>query len=314
MANKETPLLDFLMVGLKNADSGLGDRSKYIGSSDIGQCPKKSYLSKLNKVEYNQKQLLIFDRGHNAELTVRKGLENHPTKLKFTEQYEAIGKDNLNFIKTHIDFVVEFPNELLIIECKTISSPLPNNNPYESWIYQVQIQLGLLKAMTGKNVRAKILAFDLNTTDRTDEFDVYFNQSLFDIAVERALYLWESLKTKVEPKAERSNLCAFCPFKDSCEALRGTNSHILPDDVGQGLAKLYEIKPLVKDEKDIKENIKAFMEATGLKKGVFEDRTVIYSIRKGKDTVDTDKLRQLYPDVYPLVLKKGEEYGVLNIY
>lgn len=42
----KTPLLDFLKVGLENTDSGLGDRSLYVGSSDVGQCPKKSFLSK----------------------------------------------------------------------------------------------------------------------------------------------------------------------------------------------------------------------------------------------------------------------------
>ena len=52
--------LKFIETGLKHRDSGLGDRSTYIGASDVGQCPKKSYLSKLFKPEYDLKQHIVF--------------------------------------------------------------------------------------------------------------------------------------------------------------------------------------------------------------------------------------------------------------
>lgn len=308
----KTPLLDFLKVGLENTDSGLGDRSLYVGSSDVGQCPKKSFLSKTVGEKHDLKQLLIFERGHVAEGIVRNGLANHPQKVKFTEQFEAIGVGEIDFIKTHIDFIVEFPQELLVIECKTFSTPLPNGSPRESWIYQVQLQLGLLKAMTGKEVRGKIVAFNLNTGD-ADEFDVYFNRSLFHIAVERAKHLWDALKTKNEPKGECSDLCSVCPFKDRCETLRGVNPHVLPDEISIALNRLAEIKPIIKEEKEIKENIKAFFEASGLKRGVSKDRTITYSIRKGRETVDVEKLKEVAPNILPLVLKEGDEYGTLRI-
>lgn len=308
----KTPLLDFLKVGLENTDSGLGDRSLYVGSSDVGQCPKKSFLSKTVGESHDLKQLLIFERGHVAEGIVRNGLANNPQKVKFTEQFEAIGVGEIDFIKTHIDFVVEFPQELLVIECKTFSTPLPNGNPRESWIYQVQLQLGLLKAMTGKDVRGKILAFNLNT-GLAHEFDIYFNRSLFHIAVERATHLWESLKANVEPKGECGDLCSVCPFKDRCETLRGVNPHALPEDITAGLDELDTLKQYVKKEKEVKENIKAFFEASGLKKGVSKDKTVTYSTRKGRETVDILKLKEIAPDILPLVLKDGEEYGILKI-
>ena len=70
-------------------------RSQYVGASDIGQCLKKSYLSKFDKEDFDFEQLLIFERGHVAEGIFIKGLENSPKKdaFTFTKQVEFVGKD-----------------------------------------------------------------------------------------------------------------------------------------------------------------------------------------------------------------------------
>ena len=48
----------------KETASSLGDRSKYIGASDIGGCLRKSFLSKQQKTEYDIAQHIVFERGH----------------------------------------------------------------------------------------------------------------------------------------------------------------------------------------------------------------------------------------------------------
>ena len=45
----------------------LGDRSKYIGASDIAGCLRKSFLSKKEKVEHSIAKHIIFQRGHLTE-------------------------------------------------------------------------------------------------------------------------------------------------------------------------------------------------------------------------------------------------------
>ncbi len=304
-------LLNFIKQGLENTDAGLGDRSTYVGSSDIGQCPKKVFLSKTKGENYDLKQLLIFQRGHVSEGIVRNGLKNNSTKIVFDEQVEVCGHDEINFIKSHIDFVVDFPREKLIIECKTISSPLPNNSPRESWIHQVQLQMALLKLTTKKNVRGKIVAFDLNSGEAL-EFDVIYNEALINIAKQKAINIWNSLQSKTEPDGEVGDLCAYCPFKGQCNTLRAQTEE-LPQEIIHAVKKLQELKQISKEEKAIKENIKAFMQASGLKKGTAEDYTISISQRNGRDTIDTEMLKKEYPDIAKALTSPGKPMATLRV-
>ncbi len=45
----------------------LGDRTQYIGSSDVGSCARKVYLSKKNRTEHSFSTMLRFSRGHVKE-------------------------------------------------------------------------------------------------------------------------------------------------------------------------------------------------------------------------------------------------------
>jgi CRISPR-associated exonuclease Cas4 len=56
----------------KDTENSLGDRSRYIGASDISGCLRSSYLSKVAKKEDDISQLLTFERGHQFENIVRK--------------------------------------------------------------------------------------------------------------------------------------------------------------------------------------------------------------------------------------------------
>lgn len=232
------PIFDFLEKGLKNTDSGLGDRSTYIGSSDIGQCMKKSYLSKTLGEEHNLKQLVIFQRGHVAEGIVRAGLANNPKQIGFEEQVEVKGYGQWPYVQSHIDFLVNFPNEDVIIECKSIRSPLPDNQPRLSWIYQVQLQMKLAKLRTGRDTRAIIVALNVNTGERF-AFDVEFSEVLLNAALSRASQLWEAVQSKTEPEGEVSDLCAYCSFKTQCLTLL-KNGEKLPDEVDAMVTRLKE--------------------------------------------------------------------------
>lgn len=303
--------LNFIKTGLDNTNSNLGDRRTYIGSSDIGQCPKKAYLSKMQGEIHELKQQLIFKRGLVAEGIIKQGLSNNPKFIKFDEQVELCGKNDINFIKTHIDFLVEYSQELVIIECKTISSPLPNNAPRESWIYQVQLQLGLLKEASKKESRAIIVVLDLNS-GAASEFELKFNQATYDIAIKRAKELWQNVNSKNEPDGEISDLCAYCSFKGNCNTLR-KNAQNMSYDIFLYLQRIMELKPLIAEEKAIKENIKAFMEAGNIQKGTAGDFTVTLSKRKGRESIDINELKSLYPEVAMELVKEGNAFTALKI-
>jgi len=305
-------LLKFLEDGLRNTDSGLGDRSKYIGSSDIGQCPKKAYLSKINKETHELKQLLIFERGHVAEGIVRNGLINNPSKVLFKEQVEIAGlTSKTEFIKTHIDFVVNFPKEDVVIECKTISSALPNDIPRESWLYQVNLQLGLMQQKGLKKVRGLIIAFNLNSGEAL-EFDVPFNKGIYDVAIKRANRLWKSVQLQEEPEGEISDLCGFCSFSKQCNTLRKNGSK-MPKEVESIALRIKKLSSTEKMIKADKANLKAFLEAAGIKKAIGENITLTMIDRKGAPRVSLNELEKKYPEIINNVTVDSQGYSYIKV-
>ncbi len=304
--------LPFLEKGLSSTDSGLGDRSKYIGSSDIGQCFKKSYLSKLKGETHDLKRLLIFERGHVAEGIVRNGLQNNPAKVTFSEQVEVKGlNQEVAHIKTHIDFVVEFPQELVVIECKTISSVLPEGKPRESWIYQVQLQLGLLRQTSKKICRGLIVTFDLNTGEAL-EFPVEFNDALYNVAIRRANTLWNAVQTQNEPRGEMSDLCAFCNFRQECNTLQA-GAVQMPKEVEAMALRVQDLSAIEKEIKTTKQNLKAYMEASGCKKATGDKITLAICHRKGSSRVSLDELKAKYPDVANNVTVDSGGYSYVRV-
>jgi CRISPR-associated exonuclease Cas4 len=307
-------LLSFLESGLKRSDSGLGDRSKYVGSSDIGHCLEKSFLSKTIGEEHDLKQLLIFERGHIAEGIVRNGLLNHEAKPKFYEQVETKGfNKETAFIKTHIDFVVEFPNEIIVVECKSISSPLPDNQPRESWIYQVQLQLGLLRHTAKKQCnRGKIVAFNVNSGE-AHEFDVKFNEELFKVAIKRANIIWNAVKTNTAPKGEVSELCGYCSFKTQCQTLK-KGAIEMPKEIEIIAKRVKEYAQMEKKIKADKENLKAFMEAANTRKAVGDNVVLSYIERKGAEKISKVELLEKYPEVANNVTYTADAYSYVKIF
>ena len=54
----------------------LGDRSEYIGASDIVGCPRRVVLDKLNPPKHSMETLVRFERGHLAEDIVANALQS----------------------------------------------------------------------------------------------------------------------------------------------------------------------------------------------------------------------------------------------
>ena len=302
---------DFLEHGLRNTDSGLGDRSKYIGSSDIGQCMKKSYLSKTVGEAHDLKQLIIFQRGHLAEGIVRDGLANNPKKITFQEQVAVKGYGEWPFVQSHIDFLVNFPNEDVVVECKSISSPLPDDKPRLSWIYQVQLQIKLAQLKTGRHTRGIIVAINVNTGDRL-AFDIEPSELILNAALKRASKLWDALQSKCEPDGELSDLCTYCSFKTQCSTLL-KNGETLPDEVNAMVERLKEISPLEKEAAALKENIKAFLEAANIKKGIGKRYSIMMSERSGRESVSIEHLKANYPEIANIVIKPGAPFKQLKV-
>ncbi|MFH2000982.1 MAG: hypothetical protein ABIK28_14970, partial [Planctomycetota bacterium] len=81
----------------------LGDRATYLGASDIGACPRKTILSKLNPPEADLVTLLRFRRGHMAEDIVAAAF-TAAGFTNFKRQVEVRYAGDVP-VTAHIDFV-----------------------------------------------------------------------------------------------------------------------------------------------------------------------------------------------------------------
>lgn len=100
---KNTLLTGLQKFAKQHTLTTLGDRSSYLGASDIGYCPRKVILDRLHPAEHDLATLLRFQRGHMAEDIVANamtaaGYDN------FDRQVEVIASGTTP-IKVHIDFV-----------------------------------------------------------------------------------------------------------------------------------------------------------------------------------------------------------------
>jgi len=122
----------------------LGDRSTYLGASDIGACPRKTILAKFNPPDADLVTLLRYRRGHMAEDIVASaftaaGFSN------FKRQVEVRYPGDVP-VAAHIDFVFisEARKTMAVLEVKSPEN-MPDG-PYGSWETQLYLQMGLLVA------------------------------------------------------------------------------------------------------------------------------------------------------------------------
>lgn len=310
---------NFVKVNLPNVlaeetAKSLGDRSKYIGASDIGSCLRKAYLSKVAKVEHDIGQHIVFERGHIAEGIVEKMVKYSTFKLH--KQVEVTGKANNGFpIKAHIDFVIDGSvngqKEYVVVEAKSTSIEV--DKPYDSWIYQTQLQMHLLKQKHPERViRGYIVAIDVNT-GWFDTFEVKPNQTLLNIAMDNANILAEALEKNVEPVAEVQLYCSKCPYKTNCPAItKMTNQH-LPADIQYVIDRLSSLNAIDKEIKSLKKQLQGYMEATNTQIAKSGNNTVSLHHNKGRETVDVELLKAVAPDIYEKVKCDGDGYSYIKV-
>ena len=208
--------IELLRQGLLklNNSEDLGDRSTYVGSSDVAGCPRKAVLSKLESPDLELATLIRFSRGHLAEQLIVSAIEDTPYKWEY--QKEVMHREKP--FKAHIDFVFNGKNVLMVLEVKTVSS-IPRT-PYESWIQQIHFQMGLLQEKyPKKSVRGSLLAIDLNDGQIKLFKDFEYNSMLYEGLLQKASHIWQCVEDiEVQPQTQTSPLCAWCQYRPECPA------------------------------------------------------------------------------------------------
>jgi len=218
-------------VSQKSTAVHLGDRSTYVGMSDIGQhweCPRAALARKVMPTPNSLERLLTLQRGHWFESGVGQALAS--LGLHVLPQLEISWQHQGVPIKAHLDFVLVWGapvNVIRILEVKS-TSRLPDT-PHDAHLLQLHGQLGLLTqtwdkpvfsihAANGTLLHDKMTFAQLchaqlglqlpATADKTSmeawllclsmkdvtTFGPYtFNQAMLDTALDHAVQLWGEL-------------------------------------------------------------------------------------------------------------------------
>ena len=218
-------------VAHKDTLAHLGDRSSYIGMSDIGQhweCPRAALARKVLPTTNSLERLLTLQRGHWFESGVGQALAS--LGLHVLPQLEINWQHQGVPIKAHLDFVLVWGapvNAIRILEVKS-TDKLPAS-PHDSHLLQLHGQIGLLAQAWDKPVfslraedgtllhekmtfpqlcraqlglqlpkQAEKLSIEawllcLSMKDVTTFGPYTFNQAMLDTALDHAVQLWGDL-------------------------------------------------------------------------------------------------------------------------
>jgi len=220
-------------VSQQSTTAHLGDRSTYVGMSDIGQhweCPRAALARKVLPTTNSLERLLTLQRGHWFESGVGQALAS--LGLHVLPQLEINWQHQGVPIKAHLDFVVVWGapvNAIRILEVKS-TDKLPAS-PHDSHLLQLHGQIGLMAKAWSKpvfNLRAEdgTLLHDkmtfpqlcraqlgLQLPKQAEELNMEawllclsmkevkafgpygFNQAMLDTALDHAVQLWGDLTT-----------------------------------------------------------------------------------------------------------------------
>jgi CRISPR-associated exonuclease Cas4 len=249
----------------------LGDRTGYIGASDIGQCPRKAILSKALPKPHDLKTLVYFARGHLVEDIVASALSGlnparqmelgadipYCSQCRWWASHAPVNNPahcpscgtplSLLPMKAHLDFVFDAD---LVLECK--SSDISDIWP--AWETQLQTQMFLYEHCLQRTPQGILLVLDLarGALNITDPYTL--DPHMVPDIVQRGITIWEGIDTATlssNPedlpfRTEPGPLCGCCEYLSTCPAFLG-------DELPDGLVTLFEqYIVLCQAEKDAK--------------------------------------------------------------
>lgn len=252
-------LLEVLRCGLKRDAERrtailLGDRSRYVGLSDIAKmldCPRAALAAKLFTPEYRStdealKRRITFHRGHWFETGVHQALVGYGLSPLFQLEIEIMYGDVP--IKAHLDFTLvtgQLHQTVRILEAKS-TTKLPTTLS-ESYLMQIGAQTALLKAYWNHPVFSII----------QETGEVLYHRTLPEICK-------ELLDVSLPDDASACDIQGWVLCLSMCDAK--AFGPFLPEDmdVAQCLDMASELWETMNDLKEHRLNLNAIRTAQGL--------------------------------------------------
>lgn len=250
-----------------HTEDDLGDRTTYLGASEIGLCPRRVAMSKLDPRPHKLEDLLRFKRGHVAEDILAEALAI--MGFTFKRQFEIEVQNNAGVpVKVHLDLLF-VSHSMKVAKVLEVKSPwrLPDA-PYESQIIQAQIQAeAVSQVWPGYDIEVGIININLGD-EGIRFFDGYSpNPTLFVGLMERARSIWSDYQKAlsgevVEFCTEVSTLCFKCGHLGSCSRFQADEVPELAGAVEVLTEQIEQSKSLEADVKDRKKKLLKIVQAT----------------------------------------------------
>lgn len=263
---------------VRQTSNTLGDRSKYVGSSDVGQCPRKAVLGKVSPVQHSLKSLLHFKRGHLTEDIVADVLRDfEPERQKTVHEHiqycslcefihlEGARQPARNCprcqepltvmpIMAHIDFLLP-GNRIVEVKSTGLSEV------QKSWETQLAFQMMLLQRTTKRHSEGALLLIDIGKAEMRAFNGYAYNPEKDRELLARAIKIWEGVKEASRAESpellnlacEPSALCGYCSYLDSCPAHAGPE---LPQEVSTLIEQYHQATEAEKTAKAQRETLR----------------------------------------------------------
>lgn len=285
----------------EKSTTDLGERSRYIGASDLPRCVRQSVLKKLEESEYDLKSLIRMKRGDIAEDILVSGLSNSGVTIiskqtcgkQFSLEEEIDGVP----YKAHLDVVIQYEvNDMMyygVVECKSISTSIPRK-PDSDHIEQLNFGMGLLKR---KNPTAQVFGSLFLINIQSGEcgfFDHSYSEAIFEKSLLKGVRLWNYLTSYKSGEIESTDIlawvnlgCSTCNDMDDCPRYAGEDCPELIPMIEEAMKYSAERSAAEKNYDSLKSSLVDIMNnkgITALKSGSFTVSNSVRS-RKGYDAI-----------------------------
>lgn len=232
-----------------NFDRQLGDRTKTVGASEIGQCERQTFWRKFEGTKKGVERDKDYEQDWGAQVrgvvmefaywapAMRQMYGNDfiyggTEQEKFIKGYLSATPDGL-LINRKYDCLKEvgvrnIKSDCITVEGKTID---PRTNLVEAKevnIHQTQVQMGLIREQTKWKPQFACLTYtDASFWSEVDEFAIEFDPFLYKASHERAEHIMTAKNGAAlmpEGWITGGKECQFCPFTEAC----GVERHNIP--------------------------------------------------------------------------------------
>ena len=312
---------------LEKGKDRLGDREANEGASRVGYCARANVLDALKSTTVPLKTAGKFIVGRALEnevvQLVRIALDG---RVRATGANQSELKHPTAPLICHPDGLLQGPMEHDGrvyegdggLEIKTSSAGAFKKYQEQGlplwYVDQVTVQMGLLGVTW-----ALVVVANAESLSELNWWVIEFDKARFDGLAERACWLQEQKKAAVVPAGETNRgWCAYCEHRRDCREYRGVKIQTIDgapaelgasdklelESLGEELGAIEKaMEPLEVRAKAIKEEARAILEATGLKKGELE--TVFFEFRGGGSGQELDKkaLEKAEPELVAKFMK-----------